>query len=145
MEYTAVCEMILTSICTFPSRLSLGSQKFLCIRCGARRNQSGGYGLPLSKRQTRRTASASQYAVTEPPNPEPTITASKCASSNSNSDQYFVWGVCDNHPLEADMSPPWSSLMVSWSFVLMGSRTERLSAPQDCSNSLPCWERPAHT
>src|SRR5215211_4168482 len=64
-----------------PYSPSLGSQKFFCIRCGARGNESGGYALPLSRRQTRRPASASRYAVTEPPNPEPTITASKCASS----------------------------------------------------------------
>src|SRR5215218_10013395 len=63
-----------------PCRPSLGSQKFLCIRCGARGNSPGGYAFPRSKTHTSRPASASRYAVTEPPKPEPTITASKYES-----------------------------------------------------------------
>src|SRR5215203_4281997 len=64
-----------------PCSPSLGSQKFLLMRYGLRGNEPGGYGFPLSRRQTRRPASASRYAITDPPNPDPMITAWKCVSS----------------------------------------------------------------
>src|SRR3954464_4908114 len=44
---------------------------------GVRGNDPGGYGFPRSRRRTFCPASASRHAVTDPPNPEPTTTASK--------------------------------------------------------------------
>src|SRR4051794_36962481 len=64
-----------------PSLPSLGSQRFRAISAGVRGNDPGGYGFPRSSRQTRLPASARRYAVTDPPKPEPTTTASKCSSS----------------------------------------------------------------
>src|SRR5215218_1548926 len=63
-----------------PCSPSLGSQKFFLMRYGLRGNEPGGYGLPRSRRQTRRSASARRYAITEPPKPDPITTASKCVS-----------------------------------------------------------------
>src|SRR5262245_10246967 len=63
-----------------PCNPSLGSQMLWLIPYGLRGNEPGGYALPRSSRQTRMPASASRKAVTEPPNPEPTTTASKCSS-----------------------------------------------------------------
>src|SRR5215210_7267801 len=63
-----------------PCSPSLGSQKFFLIRYGLRGNEFGGYAFPRSRRQTRRSASASRYAITDPPNPDPMITTSKCVS-----------------------------------------------------------------
>src|SRR5436309_5148730 len=62
-----------------PYRPLLGSQKFFEKPSGLRGNEPGGYGLPRSSRQTRLPASARRYAVTEPPKPDPTTTASKCS------------------------------------------------------------------
>src|SRR5215203_2813442 len=63
-----------------PCSPSLGSQKFFLIRYGLRGNEPGGYAFPLSRRQTRRPASASRYVITDPPNPDPMTTAWKCVS-----------------------------------------------------------------
>src|SRR5215211_2993782 len=68
-----------------PYRRSLGFQKLCFIRWGLRGNDPGGYALPRSNRQTRKPASLSLYVITEPPNPEPITTASKCSPSISNS------------------------------------------------------------
>ena len=61
-----------------PYRPSLGSQKVVASSRGLRGNEPGGYGFPRSRTQTDLPASASRYAITEPPKPEPTTTASKC-------------------------------------------------------------------
>ena len=53
-----------------------GSQKLSRARYGLRVNEPGGYGRPRSSTSTRLPASASRYAVTEPPKPEPTTIAS---------------------------------------------------------------------
>ena len=58
---------------------ALGSQKLDCIACGVRGKEPGGKGLPRSSRQTLRPASRRRYAITEPPNPDPTMTAWKCS------------------------------------------------------------------
>src|SRR5215211_5103788 len=68
-----------------PYRPSLGFQKLCFIWWGLRGNDPGGYALPRSNRQTRKPASLSLYVITEPPNPEPITTASKCSPSISNS------------------------------------------------------------
>src|SRR5919199_2820780 len=50
---------------------------------GVRGNEPGGYGRPRSSRRTLRPASASRHAATDPPNPEPTTTASKVSTAGS--------------------------------------------------------------
>src|SRR5262245_6938816 len=62
-----------------PCRPSLGSQKFRAMSAGLRGKDPGGNDLPRSSTQTRCPPSARRYAVTDPPKPEPTTTASKCS------------------------------------------------------------------
>src|SRR5919199_2269519 len=50
---------------------------------GVRGNEPGGYGRPRSSSSTLRPASASRHAATDPPNPEPTTTASKDSTAGS--------------------------------------------------------------
>src|SRR6266536_503194 len=61
---------------------SLGSQKFLAVCQGLRGNDPGRHGFPRSSRQADIPASARRYVVTEPPKPDPTTTASSCASGS---------------------------------------------------------------
>ncbi len=63
-----------------PCPPALGSQNCDFIPSGERGNELGGNGLPRSSRQTLWPASARRYAVTDPPNPDPTTTASKCSA-----------------------------------------------------------------
>jgi hypothetical protein len=60
---------------------SLGSQNWVYIPSGERGNELGGNGFPRSSMQTLWPASARRYAVTDPPNPDPTTTASKCSEA----------------------------------------------------------------
>src|SRR5688572_562141 len=62
-----------------PYRPPLGSQKLFWILYGLRGNEWGGNGLPRSSRQTFIPASERRYAMTDPPNPDPMTTASKCS------------------------------------------------------------------
>src|SRR5438067_9458548 len=57
-----------------PYRPSLGSQNARLNSYGVRGNEPGGHAFPRSKRHTLRPAWASRYAITDPPNPEPTTT-----------------------------------------------------------------------
>src|SRR5689334_23050972 len=50
---------------------------------GVRGNEPGGYGRPRSSSSTSRPACASRQAVTDPPNPDPTTTASKVSTAGS--------------------------------------------------------------
>ena len=59
-----------------PCSPSLGSQKLCAMSHGVRGNEPGGYALPRSRTRTDMPASARRNAVTDPPNPEPTTTAS---------------------------------------------------------------------
>src|SRR6266540_1990667 len=49
---------------------------------GLRGNEPGPQAFPRSSRQTDMPASARRWVVTDPPKPEPTTTASKCASGS---------------------------------------------------------------
>src|SRR4051794_32440875 len=62
-----------------PYRFSLGSQNASPSSRGVRGKLPGGYGRPRSSSTTERPAWASRKADTEPPNPDPTTTASTCS------------------------------------------------------------------
>src|SRR5690349_15767794 len=47
---------------------------------GVRGNDPGGHGWPRSSTSTDAPACASRHATTEPPNPDPTTTTSKCSA-----------------------------------------------------------------
>src|ERR1700729_3756543 len=59
-----------------PCSPAAGSQKARLISAGVRGKLSGGYACPPSSRMTDKPDSASRYAVTAPPKPDPTTTAS---------------------------------------------------------------------
>src|SRR5215218_9522967 len=75
-----------------PWRPSLGSQKLFFTPSGLRGKDPGGYGLPRSRTRTLRSASARRQAVTDPPKPDPTTTASKCSSTKGPSRQVLAHG-----------------------------------------------------
>src|SRR5215831_16928745 len=79
-EETTAPEPLNDHMLNIPYKPSLGSQKLFLISKDARGNECGGYAFPRSNRHTRKPASASLKARTEPPKPDPTITASKCSS-----------------------------------------------------------------
>src|SRR3954452_19687378 len=58
---------------------SLGSHALRAISYGERANDPGGSGRPRSRTQTDHPDSARRLAITDPPNPLPTTTASKCS------------------------------------------------------------------
>src|SRR5437762_3796214 len=60
-----------------PCRPSLGSHRACENWNGVRGNEPGGHFLPRSSRHTSSFACASRYAMTDPPKPDPTMTASK--------------------------------------------------------------------
>src|SRR5215211_2543587 len=62
-----------------PCRPLLGSQKLRAISRGCRGNVPGAHALPRSSRSTRRPPCCRRYALTDPPKPEPTTTASTCS------------------------------------------------------------------
>src|SRR5436190_20683759 len=63
-----------------PNRPCPGSHRLVAMARGLRGNDPGGYGLPRSNRHTERLAAASRYVITEPPNPGPMTTVSKCSA-----------------------------------------------------------------
>ena len=66
-----------------PCSPAAGSQKARLISAGVRGKLSGGYAWPRSSRMTDKPDSASRYAVTAPPKPDPTTTASACSGAGS--------------------------------------------------------------
>ena len=62
-----------------PKSPSLGSQKLRPTSLGWRGNVPGAHALPRSSRTVCLPPSCKRYAVTEPPKPEPTTTASTCS------------------------------------------------------------------
>src|SRR3954470_15990086 len=66
-----------------PCAPSLGSHVARENSSGVRGNDPGGHGFPRSSRQTFTPASARRYPITDPPNPEPTTTASKASSARN--------------------------------------------------------------
>src|ERR1700729_3765207 len=64
-----------------PCSPAAGSQKARLISAGVRGKLSGGYACPRSSKMTDKPDSASRYAVTAPPKPDPTTTASACSGA----------------------------------------------------------------